>query len=242
MEDFKERSSLDAPMKKDEPSNDIHIGGGHIQSHSGAGALGGAITDTLVSVITSMLKDDVPTTFRDVAYKLGHSFLQRALYNNKKKSSSQFSWDRTSYGSFFDPYDDDDDWFSSGSHIKRPSPSNNKVDARYDSVMPDVWFYSAIDADKAIRIMQKVMTDPNGPGYLTVGHMYDMMSDPSNPDTTYKTSPTQFEWGWSSLKTASVSYNAKRDRKGKPAYKLELPSIRPIEQLKREQRKERDYE
>lgn len=237
MEDFRERSSLDTPAISDKPLYDVdmHISGGQIQSNKFGDHVGGAITDTLVSVITSMLKDDVPTTFKDVAYKLGHSFLQRMCYGNKKKSASNFSWDRTSYGSFFDPFDDDD-WFSSGSNIKRSSNNTQQTDARYDSVMPDVWFYTSADADKAIRIMQNLIADPAGPGYISVGNMYDLMSDPNNPETRYKTTPTQFEWGWASLKTASVSYSAKRDRKHLPAYKLEMPPIRQIAQLKRERR------
>lgn len=238
MEDFRERSSLDSLSVTDDPKYEIdtHISGGQIQTNKFGDHIGGAITDTLVSVVTSMLKDDVPTTFKDVAYKLGHSFLQRMCYGNKKKSSSNFAWDRTSYGSFFDPFDDDD-WFSSGSNIKRPSTSNNQqIDARYDAGMPDVWFYTSADADKAIRIMQNMIADPAGPGYLTVGHMYDMINDPSNPQTTYKTKPTHFEWGWASLKTASVSYSIKRDKKHLPAYKLEMPPIRQIAQLRRERR------
>lgn len=238
MEDFRERSSLDVPATNNGSPNDIHISGGYVQQNSLSSNFGGAVTDTLIQVATSMLKEDVPTTLRDVAYKLGHSFLQRACYGNKKKSSASFSWDRTSYGSFFDPFDNDDDWFSSGSNIKRPG--NTQVDARFDSVMPDVWFYTALDADKAIRIMQNIIADPAGPGYLTAGHMYDMLNDPNNPNTTYKTTPTQFEWGWASLKTASVSYDARRARKKLPAYKLVMPPIRQIEQLRRE-RRERDY-
>lgn len=236
MEDFKERSSLDAPpaQAQSKAEVDMHISGGYVNQRSLKDDIGGAIFDTLKSVVISMLKEDVPTTFKDVAYKLGHQFLQRSCYGNKKRSSSSSQWDRTSYGSFFDPFDDDD-WFSSGSSIVKPDKQKS-VDARYDSVMPDVWFYTAADADKAIRIMQSIIADPAGPGYLTVGHMYDMMNDPSNPETSYKTTPTQFEWGWASLKSAAVSYTAKRDRKHLPAYKLDLPPIRPIDQLKRERR------
>lgn len=236
MEDFRERSSLDTPaVTNGNVEVDTHISGGYVNQRSLKSDFGGAITDTIVSVVTSMLKEDVPTTFKDVVYKLGHSFLQRACYGNKKRSSGSFSWDRTSYGSYFDPFDNDDDWFSSGSNIVKPN-KQQQVDARYDSVMPDVWFYTAGDADKAIRIMQNLIADPAGPGYLTVGHMYDMMNDPSNPQTSYKTTPTQFEWGWASLKSASVSYNARRERKHMPAYKLELPPIRPVDQLRRERR------
>lgn len=237
MEDFREKSSLDAPMEKKETLPELpHISGGNIQKSTFSNVVGGAMADTLITVASSMIREDIPTTLKDVAYKLGHSFLQRMCYGNKKKSSSSFVWDRTSYGSFFDPYEDDD-WPSSGSNIRRPSQNKSTpIDARYDGRMPDVWFYSAPDADKAIRIMQNIITDPKGPGYLTVGNMYDMLNDPDNPETTYKTSPTQFEWGWTSLAAASVAYDSRRDRKKLPAYKLVFPQMRNIEQIKRERR------